>query len=150
MTEEAHKIPTAKRYYLEHKDTIIKRATAYTRWKRENKPEEHKALKQIYNRNYAEKQKALRAANPEKRPLGRPRKKKPQEEQSSDATATEIIPVPKTRGRPSKYDIAEVVKAYIPRTKGRPKKEKTQVGLWIPKYIIRESYGVRCYLKDTP
>ena len=127
MTEEAHKIPTAKRYYLEHKDIIIKRSVAYTRWKRENKPEEHKALKQIYNRNYAAKQKALREANPVKRPLGRPRKKKPQEEPSTDTTATESIAVPKLRGRPRKYDPAEAVKAYTPGTGGRPKKDKTQV-----------------------
>ena len=93
---------------------------------KEHKLEEHNALKQIYNRNYAEKQKALREASPVKRPL-RPRKKRPQEEPSTDTTATESIAVPKLRGRPRKYDPAEAVKAYTPGTGGRPKKDKTKV-----------------------
>ena len=89
MTEEAQKIPATKRYYLDHKDTMIKRAIAYNTWKKENKPEEHKALQQIYNSNYRQKQKALREANPEKRPIGRPTKNKPHEGPNNDATATE-------------------------------------------------------------
>ena len=127
MAEEAQKIPAAKRYHLDHKDTMIKRAIAYNTWKKENKPEEHKALKQIYNNNYRQKQKALREANPDKRPIGRPRKSKPQEGLSNDATATENITKPKSRGRPRKYDLAEAIKTYTPRKGGRPTKDKTNV-----------------------
>ena len=84
MTEEAtREISTRKKWYLEHKDTVLKRAKEHVAWKTSNKPDEFKALRQIYNQNYIQKQRALREGNPNKRPIGRPRKSKPLVEQDT-------------------------------------------------------------------
>ena len=102
------------------------------RGKKSNKPDEFRALRQIYNQNYIQKQRALREGNPDRRPIGRPRKSKPPVEQdtlSNDmATSIEEAPEPKpTRGRPGRYDPAEALKAFILRPPGRVKKEKSGV-----------------------
>ena len=133
MTEEGtQEISTRKKWHLEHKDTMIKRGKEHSAWKKSNKPDEVKALRQIYNQNYIPKQRALCEGNSNKRPIGRPRKSKPLVEQdttSNDmATSSEEAPVPKPlRGRPRRYDPAEALKAFILRPPGRAKKEKTGV-----------------------